>query len=174
MLTEKPVLQILNICSLNEKTMGRNRILRQVLATPAVKGFRPFGRIGGKRPKVIMLLDEYEAIRLLDHENLTQEEAAEAMNVSRPTLTRIYDRARRKFASALVEGALLLIEGGDIRLKQHDWLCEDCGAFTESATPHVFHCPVCTSPHLISLGDCYQNQCHKCKKCHRGGRNARI
>lgn len=154
--------------------MGRNRILRQVLATPAVKGFRPFGRIGGKRPKIIMLLDEYEAIRLLDHENLTQEEAAEAMNVSRPTLTRIYDRARRKFASALVEGALLLIEGGDIRLKQHDWLCEDCGAFTESATPHVFHCPVCTSPNLISLGDCYQNQCHKCKKCHRGGRNARI
>lgn len=163
MLTEKPVLQILNICSLNEKTMGRNRILRQVLATPAVKGFRPFGRIGGKRPKVIMLLDEYEAIRLLDHENLTQEEAAEAMNVSRPTLTRIYDRARRKFASALVEGALLLIEGGDIRLKQHDWLCEDCGACTRIADDQITHCPVCKSPSVTSLKECYLNRCQQCK-----------
>ncbi|HOY84606.1 MAG: DUF134 domain-containing protein [Candidatus Cloacimonetes bacterium] len=154
--------------------MGRSRIRRRVLATPAVKGFRPFGRIGGPRPKIIMLLDEYEAIRLLDHENFTQEEAAAAMDISRPTLTRIYNRARRKFATALVEGGILLIEGGDIRLKQHEWLCEDCGAFTETATAHVFHCPVCASPHLISLDDCYQNQCPKCKKCYQGGRNARI
>ncbi len=154
--------------------MGRNRIHRQVLATPAVKGFRPFGRIEGPRQKIIMLLDEYEAIRLLDHENYTQEEAAAAMDISRPTLTRIYNRARRKFASALVEGGILLIEGGNIRLSRHVWLCEDCGEFTETEKKHLFHCPRCESPHIISLDECYQNRCPQCKKCYQGGRNARI
>ncbi|MFA6720691.1 MAG: DUF134 domain-containing protein [Candidatus Cloacimonadaceae bacterium] len=154
--------------------MGRNRISRHVFATPIVKGFRPFGRIGGPRQKIILALDEYEAIRLLDHENHTQEEAAAKMNVSRPTLTRIYNRARRKFATALVEGAILLIEGGDIKLKQHMWLCEDCGAFSETRSRHLFHCPRCFSPHIISLEECYQNQCQQCRKCYPGDKNARI
>jgi len=48
--------------------------------------------------------DEYETIRLLDYEGLMQEEAAERMNVSRPTLTRIYENARKTMAKAFVEG----------------------------------------------------------------------
>jgi len=60
--------------------MGRNRIRRQVQGTPAVKEFRPFGRLEGRRDKVSLSLDEFEAIRLLDYLHLTQEEAAVRMS----------------------------------------------------------------------------------------------
>lgn len=154
--------------------MGRNRIRRIVQATPAVKGFRPFGRLDGRRNTVTLSLDEYEAVRLLDYERLTQEEAALRMQVSRPTLTRIYERAREKFATALVEGSNLHISGGKIKLKSHVFLCEDCGFYNETEQRFVFHCPQCASPHIVSLDECYQNQCQQCKKCQIGGRNARI
>lgn len=154
--------------------MGRNCINRIVRGMPAVKGFRPFGRIGNSRQKVILSLDEYEVIRLLDHEGLTQEEAAIRMQISRPTLTRIYDRARRKFASALIEGHILLIEGGDITFQRHVWLCENCGAYSETDSKHLTNCPTCNSLQLISLDECYRQQCGVCRKCHGFGRQTRL
>lgn len=154
--------------------MGRNRIFRHVQATPAVKGFKPFGRLEGPRRKIVLLLDEYEAIRLLDHENLTQVQASQEMRISRPTLTRIYNQARKKFAAALVEGANLLIEGGEVKLRENVFWCEDCGSFTENGEKYLFHCPVCEGPHLVTLDECYLYQCNQCGKCHHGGKNARI
>ena len=59
-----------------------------------------------------MTVDEYEALRLLDAEGLTQEGCADRMNVSRTTVTAIYDSARKKIADALVHGKRLLISGG--------------------------------------------------------------
>lgn len=154
--------------------MARKRILRHVQMTPTVKGFRPYGRLDGKRHQVVLALDEYEAIRLLDHESLTQAEAAKEMRVSRPTLTRIYNRARQKFAAALVEGAEILIEGGDIRLKEHSFWCEDCDNFTQSAEKYLFHCPDCEGPNLVSLGNCHEQQCKQCGRCRHGGKHARF
>lgn len=58
--------------------------------------------------------DEYEVIRLLDYAALTQEQCAEKMNVSRSTVTRMYDTARQKMADALVNGKKIRIEGGDV------------------------------------------------------------
>lgn len=69
---------------------------------------------------VIMSLDEYEAIRLLDKEGLRQEECAEKMGVSRTTVTAIYESARRKLADCLVCGKVLRIEGGSYRLSDQD------------------------------------------------------
>jgi len=60
-----------------------------------------------------LLFDEYEVVRLLDYEGKQQSEAAELMMVSRPTLTRIYMEARRKIATAIVEGCQLRITGGN-------------------------------------------------------------
>ena len=59
-----------------------------------------------------MTLDEYEAIRLLDLENLQQEQAAAQMGVARTTVQLIYNNARRKLADCLVNGKRLVIEGG--------------------------------------------------------------
>ena len=65
------------------------------------------------RPDVIMGLDEFEAIRLIDLEGLRQEQCAAQMRVSRTTVTEIYERARHKVADALVNGRTLVIRGGN-------------------------------------------------------------
>jgi predicted DNA-binding protein (UPF0251 family) len=63
-----------------------------------------------------LTVDEFEAIRLADCERLYQEQAAERMNVSRPTFGRILDAARAKVADAIVHGKALLIEGGSVKI----------------------------------------------------------
>lgn len=65
---------------------------------------------------VVMGLDEFETIRLLDREGLTQEQCAERMGVARTTVTAIYESSRRKVAEALVDGRRLLIRGGNYQL----------------------------------------------------------
>jgi predicted DNA-binding protein (UPF0251 family)/predicted Fe-Mo cluster-binding NifX family protein len=71
---------------------------------------------GGQTP-VVLTLDEYEAVRLLDYCGLTQEECAIRMEVSRTTVTAIYDSARKKLAEVLVCGRGLRVYGGNVRLE---------------------------------------------------------
>lgn len=63
-----------------------------------------------------MNVEEYEVLRLLDYEGLTQEECAARMDVGRATVQALYAEARKKMARFLVEGACLQIEGGSYRL----------------------------------------------------------
>lgn len=63
-----------------------------------------------------LTLDEWEAIRLIDHEGLSQEQCAERMGVSRTTVTAIYASARAKVADLLVDGTRLVVGGGRYRL----------------------------------------------------------
>lgn len=87
-------------------------------------GYNRFGPKGKRNSKVIVMsLDEYEAIRLIDYENLMQEEAAQRMNVARTTTQAIYTTARKKIASALVEGLDIVIEGGDIEICSKQEIC---------------------------------------------------
>ncbi|MCW7080469.1 MAG: DUF134 domain-containing protein [Candidatus Methanospirare jalkutatii] len=73
-------------------------------------------RIRGSESEEVLKVEELESIRLKDLLGLTQEEAARRMGVSQPTFHRILQAARRKIASALVEGKALRIEGGDFVL----------------------------------------------------------
>lgn len=70
----------------------------------------------GKGELIVMSLDEYETIRLIDHEGSTQEECAESMGVSRTTVTAIYDSARSKLAKHMIEGNPLKIAGGSYQI----------------------------------------------------------
>ena len=65
---------------------------------------------------VKMTVDEYETIRLIDLEGLTQEACAQQMEVARSTVQGIYIKAREKLAEALVNGKMLLIKGRPYRL----------------------------------------------------------
>ena len=65
---------------------------------------------------MVITVDELEALRLADFLEMTQEEVARKMQVSRPTVTRMLARAHRAVAEALVNGKAICIEGGDYHL----------------------------------------------------------
>ncbi|MEG0774203.1 DUF134 domain-containing protein [Clostridium sp.] len=99
--------------------MPRPRKCRKVCCLPKSNLFGPINKVNIEHETIIMTVDEYETIRLMDLEGMMQEECAKKMDVARTTVQRIYNEARLKLAKALVNGALLKIEGGDFQL------CED-------------------------------------------------
>ena len=96
--------------------MPRPRKRRNVCCLPLINEFVPIRTEGPKNEIVVMTVDEYEAIRLIDNEGLSQEECSDYMNVARTTAQQIYANARRKIARALVEGLPIQIKGGDYRI----------------------------------------------------------
>jgi uncharacterized protein len=106
--------------------MPRPKLKRMIVNPPIMEGFKPFGIPMTELEPVILLYEEYEAIRLSDYEGLTQEQSAGQMNVSRPTFTRIYEKARRTIAQAFVEGKAIFIEGGDFHTDDCWYRCDNC------------------------------------------------
>lgn len=94
--------------------MARPVKARKVCERPKANIFGPIDYV--KREYIFMTLEEYETIRLIDYNNLTQEECAGFMEVARTTVQKIYEDARRKIADVLVNGKTLKIEGGNYRL----------------------------------------------------------
>lgn len=90
--------------------MGRRRKCRIVSIAPEVTVFKPQGVPMAQLQGVALLLDELEAMRLVDAEGLNQEDAATFMQVSRPTLCRTLGQARAKVARALSRGWAIRIE----------------------------------------------------------------
>ena len=95
--------------------MPRPRKWRNVCRMPDCSRFGPLEPSRHGDP-VVMSVDEYETIRLIDLQGLTQEGCAAQMNVARTTVQGIYNEARKKLADSLVNGRPLLIRGGDYRL----------------------------------------------------------
>ncbi|GAB5081083.1 hypothetical protein Osc1_02560 [Hominimerdicola sp. 21CYCFAH17_S] len=63
-----------------------------------------------------MSVDEFEVIRLIDYGRKTHEQCAQQMEISRTTVTEMYESARFKLANSLVNGKPLRISGGNYRL----------------------------------------------------------
>ena len=95
--------------------MPRPKKCRKVCQMPTTKEFQPIGDTSCKA-SVILTVDEYEAIRLIDKQGFSQEECSNYMQVARTTVQSIYNSARKKLADALVDGLSIRIEGGDFQL----------------------------------------------------------
>lgn len=94
--------------------MARPPKCRCICSLPKTTCFEPYGRQGGET--VNIGYDEYEVIRLLDYEKLSQNQCAAKMSISRSTVARMYEHARRQLADALVNGKTITISGGDIQV----------------------------------------------------------
>ncbi|MDF2566928.1 MAG: hypothetical protein K0R90_384 [Oscillospiraceae bacterium] len=96
--------------------MPRPRKWRKVCCLPESNRFGPLNTAPDSENYVVMTVDEYESIRLIDLEEFTQEECANQMNIARTTVQAMYNDARKKLAESLVNGKVLWIEGGEYRL----------------------------------------------------------
>lgn len=88
---------------------------RKICHFPETLEFTPVKMTETKDP-VILTVDEYEVIRLIDKEGLSQEQCSLFMQIARTSIQRIYESARKKLADSIVDGRPLRIEGGDFQL----------------------------------------------------------
>lgn len=95
--------------------MPRPTKCRKVCHFPKTLEFQPVNG-GERKAPVILTVDEYEVIRLIDKESMSQEKCSEFMQIARTTVQRIYESARKKLADVLVDGLPLRIEGGEFLL----------------------------------------------------------
>ncbi len=92
--------------------------------------------------EVFLCLDEIEAIRLVDLEQLYQSDAAEQMHISRQTLGNIIKKAHQKIADALINGKALRLETPkDSSMSGQFMFCPACGSTFQDESV----CPSCDS-----------------------------
>ena len=112
--------------------------------------------------EIKLKIEELEAMRLKDIEELTQEECAVRMEVSRQTFQNIIDQARKKVAVALTEGKAISVGGGRYTQNVCRFRCLSCG--DEVAVPFENRgaaCPHCGSAELI----CNKKRCRCSTEC---------
>lgn len=132
--------------------MPRPVCCRKISFMSNFSAFKPVGVRAVELDEVVLSHDELEAIRLADLEGLYYEDAANLMEVSRQTFGRIVETARNKIASALIEGKLLKIEGGEIRMSEtRQFKCSDCENEWDVPfrTARPSQCPSCKSKNIF-------------------------
>lgn len=135
--------------------MARPEKNRKICRPPLMKGFKPFGIPLCKIEKIKLTFEEYESIRLVTYNKLPQKKAAEQMNVSRPTLTRIYNKALKNIATAFIEGKAIEFEGGNYELDKDWYRCKKCHNLIENSRNNI-KCETCTDynkDELINLNN---------------------
>ena len=88
--------------------MARTKKERKITCTPICYLFGPLLSKWSKET-IELWLDEYEAIRLSDHEQLAMIAAAKKMKISAPTFCRILKIAHKKMADALMNNKNLKV-----------------------------------------------------------------
>jgi len=144
--------------------------LRKISNPPPVSGFKPYGsKKNGTRPDSIFLhYEEYEALRLCDYEMLNHHQASVIMDVSRPTLTRIYARARQKIALALVQGSQIIIEGGKVYFDSEWFICLSCKCYFNNPEKEekINNCPLCKSEDITNFDQKPDDMEETTQHCH--------
>ena len=134
---------------------GRPPRWRRVDFLPEVTYFKPAGVPLAVLQEVQLSVEEAEAIRLKDIEELEQEDCAQRMNISRTTFARVLNSARQKMADALLNGKAIRIEGGNFQpalqrftcRRGHQW--EVPFEVMIKEPPEL--CPTCSTPDIMAL-----------------------
>ncbi|NMA55604.1 MAG: DUF134 domain-containing protein [Firmicutes bacterium] len=139
--------------------MARPKKVRFVEFVPPVQVFKPVGVPRYDLEEIVLSLEELEAIRLRNLEDLEQEECAQRMSISRPTFQRILNQAYEKVARMLTEGLALRVEGGTYKLIERR------------------RCSACQQKFALPLGSGPETKedllCPKCYDALRPGRRRR-
>ncbi|MEM0438244.1 MAG: DUF134 domain-containing protein [Candidatus Micrarchaeia archaeon] len=96
--------------------MPRPRACRRVGFRFKCEYFKPAGVPLNSLEEIVLAVEELEAVRLADLNDMGQEECARKMGVSQPTFHRIVTAARKKIADALANGKAIRVEGGNYKL----------------------------------------------------------
>lgn len=117
--------------------MPRRQRYRRICKEPIYMNFFSEGQVNDD--VVVLTVDEYEVIRLVDYEKKTHEQCAQHMNISRTTVTEIYEGARYKLADHFINGKHLRIAGGYYRVCDGTSLCcsETCSRNKETGCKDV-------------------------------------
>ncbi|SHH22861.1 DUF134 domain-containing protein [Tepidibacter thalassicus] len=138
---------------------------RKISFVPKIRYFVPHGK--REIEEIELKIEELEAMRLKDIENLSQEECAKKMNVSRQTFQLIIDEARKKVAMALTSGKAINIQGGNYTFNICRYKCIDCGKeFDRAYEKNITTCPECDSEKIacIQMKGCCMKSCKR-RKC---------
>jgi len=133
--------------------MPRPRIERRVKEPPRFQRFKPVGIPARLLEQIPLTLDEFEALRLADYNDLEHEAAAKEMEISRPTFTRLVDAARKKVTRALVEGKEIFIMGGSVYFRNNIIRCLNCGTIIpiDFENDAGIKCPNCGGTEFTNL-----------------------
>jgi predicted DNA-binding protein (UPF0251 family) len=132
--------------------MSRPCKCRRVGYLPNVTFFKPAGIPMRELEEVCISLEEAEAIRLKDLEGLEQEQAAEKMNISRPTFQRILVSAHHKLADVILNGKAVRIGGGNFEFSFRRFKCVNGHEWDVSLEELEYNfsqkCPACDTPEI--------------------------
>ncbi len=112
--------------------------------------------------KLEMSIDELEALRLADYNGYEHSQAAGEMKISRPTFSRLVEKARRKSATFFLEGRILAIEGGNISYNSNLVCCDECGEDVVTDVKYNKNkCPACGSDNCHNMLTEHEKNCPK-------------
>ena len=123
--------------------MARTKKQRLIERAPSFSGFQPFGTQNTLPDEVCLTFEEYESIKLCDYDLLKHEDAANLMNISRSTFSRIYESSRRKIAKAFVDVCTIRIDGGSASLYAEWMKCPNCNVSFMKEDDTKNACPLC-------------------------------
>lgn len=162
--------------------MPRRRCCGLIEEEPLCPRFGPHPQTNSS--EIVLTYEELEAVKLMDFNGLDQLASATSMGLSRTTFQRILHSARHKIASALVEGKMILIQGGEYKVKNRVFQCVDCAHTWEEAPctaggrhGYEIACPKCNSMKKFKLENGVKHSCggghheghHGSHQGHQGG-----
>ena len=126
--------------------------IKKISSFPPYSQYKPPRIPLNELQKVIITLEEFEAIKLVDYENQSQRKAAESMEVSQATLNRVLKSGRNKIANGLVNGYAIILEGGKNVLPCRIVKCESCShQWSPKEQGFPKNCPICKSEDIIRI-----------------------